>query len=159
MHRHIAAFALAASFHVAAHAEPLKLWQLPDSSTMIEAANVLCLDQSKTAIMAVLLRESGRQREEVLASVPESPKAMNLRVVSAMRENVEDAFLYTGISKYALYSFRSEVCIREALSALQMPRLAAVYPKVAECQKQHGGEKSTPLFLCIKSVVRETSPL
>lgn len=159
MRKHVAVITLAASFHVAAQSEPLKPWPLPDASTMIEAANILCLDQSKSAIMAVLMRENGRQREEVLALIPESPKAMNLRLVSAMRENVEDAFQYPALSKYTLYSFRSEVCIREALSAVQMPRLAVMYPKVAECQRQHGVEKSTPLFKCIQAAVREISPL
>jgi hypothetical protein len=133
-------------------------WGLPDPGDLIKASNALCLDQTKSALLAAHYAKNGRTREEVLALIPESPKAFSLRLTSAMRENVEDAFMYPEISQYSLYSFRAEVCMRETLGAVRMPRLAAVRSEVAQCQKSFGTEKSNELFKCIQAVVRKAEP-
>lgn len=104
------------------------------------------------------LRAKGRSRDEVLSLVPESPKTMSLRVVSAMRESVEDAFDFPKLSSYKQYFFRSEVCRRETLGAVRMPRLIAVLPQVEECQRNHGPEKSVNLSQCIRLVVQGVDP-
>lgn len=142
-----------------ANAESLESWQLPDPAAMIEASSALCRPQAQSMLEAVYLRDKGHKLDEVLALIPESPKAFTLRLVTAMRENVEDAFQYPNLSTYTLYSFRSEVCFRENLGAVRMPRLSSMEPKITECQKQHGSEKSTLLLKCIQGVVRETSPV
>jgi hypothetical protein len=149
-----AAFALCTS----ASAEPLEQWSLPAPDEMLKASNVLCVDQAKSALLAWQLKRKGRSAEEVLALIPQSPKALSLRLVSAMHENVEDVYVYPNLSQYTLYSFRSEVCVRETLGAVRMPRLSAMYDKLAECQKTHGPEKSTQLFKCVQAVVREAEP-
>ncbi|WP_426399485.1 hypothetical protein ACN9M1_24640 [Ralstonia sp. R-29] len=79
---------------------------------------------------------------------------MSLRVVGAMRESVEDAFDFPNLFQYVQYSFRSEVCFRETLGALRMPRLATVLPQMERCQQVHGPEKSNALFQCVRAVVR-----
>jgi len=86
--------------------------------------------------------------------IPDAPKAMSLRVVGAMRESVEDAFDFPNLFQYVQYSFRSEVCFRETLGALRMPRLATVLPQMERCQQVHGPEKSNALFQCVRAVVR-----
>lgn len=140
-------------------AQNTQQWYLPDPDEMIKASNVLCQDQAKSVLVAASLRKEGKSQEGVLALIPSAPKAMTLRVVSAMRENVEDLYSFKDISMYTYYSFRSEVCMRETLGAVRMPRFATVYARVAKCQEQNGTEKSTPLFKCIQSVVREATPL
>lgn len=142
----------------ASASEKLEVWGLPDPSELMKASQTLCADQAKTALLAWHFARSGRTREEVLALVPESPKAFTLRVTTAMRENVEDAFSYPGISQYTLYSFRSEVCMRETLGAVRMPRLATVRSEIEQCQKSHGTEKNNELFKCIQAVVRKVEP-
>jgi hypothetical protein len=82
----------------ASASEKLEVWGLPDPSELMKASQTLCADQAKTALLAWHFARSGRTHEEVLALVPESPKAFTLRVTTAMRENVEDAFSYPGIS-------------------------------------------------------------
>lgn len=151
-------FLLCTLFMVTAHAQPLERWLLPDPDEMVKASNVLCLDQAKATLVAGSLRAQGRSRDEVLSLVPEAPKAMSLRVVSAMRESVEDAFDFPGLSPYAQYSFRSEACFRETLGGVRMPRLATVHPRVEKCQQAHGPEKSNALFQCIRAVVRSAEP-
>ncbi|MDM8358404.1 hypothetical protein [Pandoraea communis] len=141
-----------------ANAEPLERWYLPDPDEMVKASKVLCLDQAKSALVAAALREHGRSKSEVLALVPEEPKSMSLRVVSAMRESVEDAFDFPNLSMYSQYSFRSEVCFRETLGGVRMPRLVSVLPQMEKCQQTHGPEKSNALFQCIKAVVRSAEP-
>ena len=94
----------------------------------------------------------------MLALLPEAPKSLSLRVVSAMRESVEDAFDFPKLSTYTQYSFRAEVCLRETLGAVRMPRLAALAPQLEECQRIHGPEKSNALFQCIRTVVRSAEP-
>lgn len=98
------------------------------------------------------------QKEDVLALIPESPKAFSLRLVSAMRENVEDVYSYPELSQYTYYSFRAEVCFRETLGGVRMPRLSSAYAAVAECQRTQGEEKSSQLFKCIQAVVRSMEP-
>jgi hypothetical protein len=142
----------------AAAAQPLELWYLPDADEMVRASNVLCNDQAKSALLAWHHRAQGRSKEEVLALIPESPKAFTLRLTSAMRENVEDAYAYPDLSQYTLYSFRSEVCFRETLGAIRMPRLIVLYDRVSACQKTHGPEKSAVLFKCVQAVVRSAEP-
>jgi len=139
-------------------ADPLEPWGYPDPSEFVKASNVLCADQAKSALLAWHYARKGRTREEVLALIPESPKAFPMRVTSAMRENVEDAFSYPEISQYALYSFRAEVCMRETLGAVRMPRLALAEGDVRQCQRTHGTEKSNELFKCIQSAVRKLEP-
>jgi len=139
-------------------AQSLEPWSLPDPDEMIKASNALCADQAKSALLAWHYKRQGRTREEVLSLIPESPKMLTLRLTSAMRENVEDAFSYPELSQYAYYSFRSEVCMRETLGAVRMPRVSAVYAGMAECQKTHGAEKSSPLFKCVQAVVRSAEP-
>jgi hypothetical protein len=139
-------------------AQTLEPWSLPDPDEMIKATNALCVDQAKSALLAWHYKKQGRTREEVLSLIPESPKALTLRLTSAMRENVEDAFTFPELSQYAYYSFRSEVCMRETLGAVRMPRISAVYTGIAECQKAHGSEKSSPLFKCVQAVVRSAEP-
>ena len=141
-----------------ASAQSMEKWPLPDPEEIIKASNALCADQTKSALLAWHYRKQGRTKEEVIGLVPEAPKALSLRVASAMRENVEDAYEYPELSQYTYYSFRSEVCMRETLGAVRMPRLATVYPRIAECQKLHGGEKSAPLFKCVQSIVRSAEP-
>jgi hypothetical protein len=150
----IAAFA----FSTMARAEPEERWLLPSPDEMIKASNTLCVDQAKSALLAWQLKKNGRSSEEVFALIPESPKALSLRLVSAMHENVEDVYAYPNLSQYTLYSFRSEVCMRETLGAVRMPRLSVMYDKLAMCQKTHGPEKSAPLFKCVQAVVREAEP-
>jgi hypothetical protein len=133
-------------------------WGLPDPGDLIKASNALCLDQAKSALLAAHYAKSGMSHEDVLALIPESPKAFSLRLTSAMRENVEDAFSYPEISQYSLYSFRSEVCMRETLGAVRMPRLSAVRADVTQCQKSFGTEKSNELFKCIQAAVRKAEP-
>lgn len=142
----------------AANAEPLERWQLPDPDEMVKASNVLCLDQAKSTLVAAALRDQGRSKTEVLSLVPEAPKSLSLRLVSAMRESVEDAFDFPSLSQYSQYSFRSEVCFRETLGGVRMPRLVAVLPQIEKCQKTHGPEKSNALFQCIRVVVRSAEP-
>jgi hypothetical protein len=142
----------------AAFGQSLERWYLPDPEEMIKASNVLCADQAKSALLAWHYRNTGRSKEEVTALLPESPRALTLRLTSAMRENVEDAYAFPELSQYTLYSFRSEVCMRETLGAVRMPRLSTMEPRVAECQKTHGGEKSATLFKCVQSVVRAAEP-
>lgn len=142
----------------AVNAQPVERWLLPDPDEMVKASNVLCLDQAKSTLVAGALRAQGRNKAEVLALVPEAPKALSLRVVSAMRESVEDTFDFPGLSPYTQYSFRSEVCFRETLGGMRMPRLATVLPQVEKCQQVHGPEKSSPLFQCVRTVVRSAEP-
>lgn len=141
-----------------ANSQPLERWHLPDPDEMIKASNVLCSDQAKSALLAWHYQSQGRSKEEVLALIPESPKAFTLRLTVAMRENVEDAFAFPDVSQYALYSFRSEVCMRETLGAVRMPRLSTMYDAIAQCQKSHGTEKSGALFKCVQTVVRASEP-
>lgn len=138
--------------------EKLESWRLPEPGDLIAASNALCVDQTKSALLAWHYARKGYSRDEVLALVPESPKALSLRLISAMRENIEDAFSYPDLSQYTLYSFRAEVCMRETLGAVRMPRLAAVRNDVQQCQKTHGVEKSSELFECIKTAVRKAEP-
>lgn len=141
-----------------AQAGALERWSLPDPGEMVNASGVLCVDQAKATLVAGALRAKGHSRDEVLSLVPEAPKTMSLRVVSAMRESVEDAFDFPKLSSYTQYSFRSEVCRRETLGAVRMPRLVAVLPQVEECQRIHGPEKSHSLFQCVRLVVQSVEP-
>lgn len=152
------AFLAGAIVMVTSYAQPLERWLLPDPDEMVKASNALCLDQAKSTLVAGALRSQGRSKVEVLALVPEVPKAMSLRVVSAMRESVEDAFDFPDLSPYAQYSFRSEACFRETLGGVRMPRLSTVRPQVEKCQQLHGPEKSNVLFQCIRTVVRSAEP-
>ena len=136
----------------------MERWLLPDADEMMKASQSLCVDQAKSALLAWHYKKQGFKKEEVLALIPESPKALSLRVVSAMRENIEDAYLYPEISTYTYYSFRSEACMRETLSAVRMPRFSTIYSQVAECQKVHGSDKSTALFKCVQVSVRAIEP-
>lgn len=140
------------------YAQPLERWLLPDPDEMVRASNALCLDQAKSTLLAGALRAQGRSKAEVLALVPEAPKALSLRVVSAMRESVEDSFDFPDLSPYAQYSFRSEACFRETLGGVRMPRLSTVRPQVEKCQQMHGSEKSNALFQCVRTVVRSAEP-
>lgn len=83
--------------------DKLEPWSLPDPDGLVKASNALCSDQAKSALLAWHYARGGRTRDEVLALVPESPKALALRLVSAMRENVEDAFAYPNISILAIF--------------------------------------------------------
>jgi hypothetical protein len=141
-----------------AFAQPIERWLLPDPDEIIKASQTLCADQAKSALLAWHYKKQGRTKEEVLALIPESPKALSLRVTSAMRENVEDVFTFPELSQYTYYSFRSEACMRETLGAVRMPRLATIYPSIAECQSLHGPEKSTSLSRCIQLQVRSVEP-
>lgn len=152
----ISLFALGASQFAIAQA--LAPWGLPDATEMISASNVLCSDQAKSVLVAAALRNKGHKLDDVLGLIPPAPKALNLRVVSAMRENVEDIFQFPDISQYAYYSFRSEVCMRETLGAVRIPRFVTMRTKVLECQQQHGTEKGDGLFKCIQNVVRDVVP-
>lgn len=152
------AFLAGAIVMATSYAQPLERWLLPDAEEMVKASNSLCLDQAKSTLVAGALRSQGRSKAEVLALVPEAPKAMSLRVVSAMRESVEDAFDFPDLSPYAQYSFRSEACFRETLGGVRMPRLSTVRPQVEKCQQLHGPEKSNVLFQCIRTVVRSAEP-
>jgi hypothetical protein len=143
---------------IAIPAQAAEQWALPEPDEMVKASNVLCVDQAKSVLVAGALREKGLRREEVLSLIPEAPKSLSLRVVSAMRESVEDAFDYPRLSSYTHYSFRSEVCLRETLGAVRMPRLISVLPKIEDCQRIHGPEKSSALFQCIRTVVRDVEP-
>lgn len=142
----------------ATSAQQMERWLLPEPEEMMKASQSLCVDQAKSALLAWHYKKQGRAKEDVLALIPESPKALSLRVTSAMRENVEDAYLYPDLSQYAYYSFRSEVCMRETLGAVRMPRLSGIYTQVSECQKVHGSEKSAALFKCIQVAVRAAEP-
>jgi hypothetical protein len=139
-------------------AQAIERWSLPDPDEMLKASNALCVDQAKATLVSSALRAKGHSRDEVLSLVPEAPKSLSLRIVSAMRESVEDAFDFPKLSSYTQYSFRSEVCLRETLGAVRMPRLVAVLPQVEECQRIHGSEKSNALFQCIRTVVRSAEP-
>lgn len=141
-----------------AFAQTMERWSLPDPDEMIKASNSLCADQAKSALLSWNYRKQGRTKEEVLALIPESPKALSLRVTGAMRENVEDAFEFVDLSPYTYYAFRSEVCMRETLGALRMPRMATMHTRIAECQANHGQEKNAALFRCVQSVVRSAEP-
>ena len=141
-----------------AHAQAVERWSLPDPDEMVNASSVLCVDQAKATLVAGALRTKGYSRNEVLSLLPEAPKTMSLRVVSAMRESIEDAFDFPKLSSYAQYSFRSEACRRETLGAVRMPRLLSVFPQVSECQRVHGLEKSNGLFQCIRVVVQGAEP-
>lgn len=139
-------------------AQAVERWALPDPDEMIKASNVLCVDQAKSALVAGSLRVKGHGREEVLSLIPEAPRSLTLRVVSAMRESVEDAFDFPQLSSYTHYSFRSEICLRETLGVVRMPRLISMLPKVEECQRIHGPDRSSALFQCIRAVVRDAEP-
>jgi len=141
-----------------ASAQQMERWLLPDPEDMIKASQSLCADQSRSALLAWQYRQQGRAKEDVLALIPESPKAITLRLTSAMRENVEDAYRYPDLSPYTYYVFRSEVCMRETLGAVRMPRLADLHPQVAGCQTEHGPERSAALFSCVRSAVRAVDP-
>jgi hypothetical protein len=149
---------VASSVQAQVEAPAIERWPLPDPETMVSATNVLCADQAKAVLVAGALRANGRRREEVLSLVPEAPKNMSLRMVSAMRESVEDAFDFPKLSTYAQYSFRSEVCYRETLGAVRMPRLVAVLTQVEGCQRIHGPDKSNNLFQCIRGVIQGAEP-
>lgn len=151
-------FLVVAVVMATAQAQTLERWLLPDPDEMIKASNVLCIDQAKSALVAGSLRVQGRSRAEVLALVPEAPKALSLRVVSAMRESVEDAFDFPDLSTYTQYTFRAEACFRETLGGVRMPRLTTVRPQVEKCQQLHGPEKSNALFQCVRTVVRSAEP-
>jgi hypothetical protein len=125
---------------------------------MIKASNALCVDQAKSALLAWHYRKQGRTKDEVLSLIPESPRALTLRLISAMRENVEDAYAFPDLSEYTYYSFRSEACMREILGAVRMPRLASLHESIVECQRAHGVEKSDKLFKCVQGVVRSAEP-
>lgn len=140
------------------HAQAVERWLLPDPDEMVNATNVLCADQAKATLVAGALRIKGHSRDEVLALLPESPKAISLRVVSAMRESIEDSFDFPTLSSYTQYSFRSEVCRRETLGAVRMPRLTSVLPQVSECQRRHGPAKSNELFQCIRIAIQGAEP-
>lgn len=146
------------TFAASASAQSPERWFLPDPDEMMKASNTLCADQAKSALLAWQYKKQGLAKEAVLSLIPESPKALTLRLTSAMRENVEDAYAYPELSQYTYYSFRSEVCMRETLGAVRMPRLSVVYTGVAECQKAHGSEKSTQLFKCVQTIVRSAEP-
>ncbi len=146
-------------FSQTAFGQSMEPWNLPDPDEMISASNVLCTDQAKSVLVAVSLRNKGHKVEDVLGLIPTAPRALSLRVVSAMRENVEDLFQFFEISQYAYYSFRSEVCMRETLGAVRIPRFVTMRSKVLECQTQHGSDKSSGLFKCIQGVVRDAVPL
>lgn len=136
-------------------AEP---WKYPDPGEMIKASNTLCEEQSKSAMLAWQLARKGQSREEVLALVPEPTQGFPLRLTSAMRENIEDAFAYAEISQYSLFSFRSQVCKREVLGALRMPRLAAIKDDVLQCQQAHGTDRSSELARCIQAAIKKVEP-
>jgi hypothetical protein len=142
-----------------AQAQAVERWSLPDPDEMVKASNVLCVDQAKATLVAGALRAKGHARDEVLSLLPDSPKGLSLRVVSAMRESIEDTFDFPKLSSYAQYSFRSEICRRETLGAVRMPRLVTMLQRVEECQRIHGPEKSSGLFQCIGTVVRSVQPL
>jgi hypothetical protein len=137
-----------------AHGQTPEPWALPDPMVLMESSNALCADQVKSTLVVGALREQGRSKAEVLALLPQSPKGMELRVVSAMRENVEDAFDFPEISVNSQFSYRSEACFRETLGGARAPRLAALRPQVLKCQELHGTGKSQALFKCVEGVVR-----
>ncbi len=146
------------AFTGGASAQTMEPWLLPDPGEMISASNTLCSDQTKSALLAWNYKRQGRTKEEILGLIPESPKSLALRVTSAMRESVEDAYRFPELSPDVHYSFRSEVCMRETLGAVRMPRMETIYPRIAECQKVHGPDKSDSLFKCVQSIVRSVVP-
>jgi hypothetical protein len=156
--KNVSCFIFATGFCMVAHAQAPEPWLLPDPSALMEASNVLCIDQVKSTLVAGALRAEGRSKEEVLALLPESPKGMLLRVVGAMRESVEDAFDFPEFSIHTQFAYRSEACFRETLSGVRVPRLAAIRPQVEKCQQVHGTEKSNALFKCVETVVRSAEP-
>lgn len=79
---------------------------------------------------------------------------MTWRVVSAMRESVEDAFDLPELSVDAQFAYRAEACFGETLGGTRAPRLAALRPQVQKCQQLHGTEKSSALFKCVEAVAR-----
>ena len=139
-------------------AEPLEPWGYPDPGALVKASSTLCEEQSKSAMLAWHLARKGRSREEVLALIPESPQAFPLRLTSAMRENIEDTFAYPEISQYTLYSFRAQVCLRETLGGVRMPRMAMIHDDLLRCQKDLGTERSNELFKCIQTAVKKMGP-
>lgn len=134
-------------------AQPEK-WGLPDLDILIPAVNSLCQDQRNSALIAMGLRSEGRSKEEILALVPNDSPTFRLRSVEAMRENIEDVFLYPMISRYAYVVFRSEVCMREVLEARRFARFSTASTLVETCQKNHGTEKSGDLYQCVRRAVR-----
>ena len=154
----ISSFIVATSFSVVAQAQIVEPWSLPDPMALMEASNVVCADQVKSTLSSGALKAQGRSRAEVLALLPASPKGMELRVVSAMRESVEDAFDFPHLSTQTQFSYRAEACFRETLSGARPPRLAKIEPQLEKCQQLHGSEKSTELFRCVEAVVRSAEP-
>lgn len=156
MMKDVSCFIFATVFSIAAHAQTPGSWSIPDPMALIEASNTLCAAQVKSALAAGELRQQGRSKAEVLALLPDSPKGMTLRVVSAMRESVEDAFDLPELSTQSQFAYRAEACFGETLGGARAPRLATLRSQVEKCQQLHGVEKSNALFKCVEAVVRST---
>lgn len=156
--KNFSCFIFATAFCVAVHAQSSERWLLPDPMVLMEASNVLCAEQVKSTLTAAALRAQGRSKAEVLALLPDSPKGMELRVVGAMRESVEDAFDFPELSTQAQFSYRVEACFRETIGGMRPPRLGMIRLQVEKCQQLHGVEKSSELFKCVEALVRSAAP-
>jgi len=145
----------------AAAAQTPDPFRLPDTEAWGKVAGELCALQSRTVVAADALRREGKTRQEVLARLPKEEEVRDdfqVRLISVMRENVEDVFDYRDLSLLTIYKFRWAVGVRETVSAARLQRLAAVYPKLAECEKKSVRETGSGDPACLQQAVLELKP-
>ena len=125
----------------------------PDPEVFAKAAHSLCQEQNASILLAAQMRDQGQSKADALAEIAPKSSVIQLRLLDAYRENIEDVFAFPSVGTYTLTTFRAEVCRREVMAARTFPRFATVREKVEACESQHGKVQGTALYRCIRGVV------
>lgn len=134
-------------------AQTMEKWGYPDPGEFAKAALTLCAEQRDSVILSTRYRNDGRSRDEVLALIPPNPPSLQLRVVDAYRENIEDVYSFPQYGLYSMMVFRAEVCRKEVMSARRLGRFETVHEKIGACESRHGKERSNELYACVRGIV------
>jgi hypothetical protein len=89
----------------------------PDPEVFAKAAYSLCQEQNASILLAAQMRDQGQSKAEALAEIAPKSSVIQMRLLDAYRENIEDVFAFPSVGTYALAAFRSEVCRREVMAA------------------------------------------
>lgn len=118
----------------------------PDSNS--KAINEACTLEMEAARTAVILRDNGKSKTDMLHTMPPVTQD-STRLLLQMHAIVEEAYSFTQLNEVIYATYRFAYCARQ-LQYLPVPQhLQEIYPDLLACQQQYDKQATKPATQCV----------
>ena len=118
------------------------------SDTDTQAINEACTLEMEAARTAVLLRNKGKSKADLVQTLPPVAES-STRLLQQLHAIVEEVYTFPELNEVIYATYRFQYCVRQLQHRFVPHNLQPIYNELLACQQQYGNQASKESTVCV----------